>query len=198
MPSPKKFKQTLEESKLSQGIINDIYHGFEELKTKASKKIKFDFFKQAIEVMNLKLPKGKVKEILELNACCKSGVREKKSKEFALKNCNLNINEKIKIISSRPYLNMGSAELDDNMSLIINAVSYRSQDKFECVCPTISKIKKDYSMPLKYCYCCGGHFKYHYETMLDLKMKLIEIISSPHDTDGQKPCVFRFEFLSED
>lgn len=101
------------------------------------------------------------------------------------------------MISSRPNLNMGSAELDENGSLIVHAVSYYLGDKFECVCPTVSKIKRDYSIPREYCYCCGGHFKYHYEIMLGVKLKLVEIISSPHDTDGKEPCAFRYDIIKE-
>ena len=38
---------------------------------------------------------------------------------------------------------------------------------------------------------------YHYEIMLGVKLKLVEVISSPHDTDGEKPCAFRSEIINE-
>ena len=153
MPSPEKFKETLENSQLSQDIIDDIYHGYGELKTKTEKKVKAAFFKQALEVMNEKLPSEKVKEIIEANACCKSGIREINFKEFARINKNHDIVDRLKLINSRPYLYMGRVEIDGNGTLIVNAVSYHKEDKFECACPTISKIKRDYSIPREYCYC---------------------------------------------
>lgn len=198
MPSPENFKETLVNFNVSQDIMDEIYYGFGELRSKTSKKIKSAFFRQALDVMNEKLPHEKVQEIIEANACCKSGSREKNSKEFARVNTDLGIADRLKLISSRPYLNMGSAELDDNGSLIIHAVSYHPGDKFECACPTVSKIKLDYPIPREYCYCCGGHFKYHYEIMLGVKLKLVEIVSSPHDTDGEKPCAFRYEIVKRD
>lgn len=79
--------------------------------------------------------------------------------------------------------------------IIVTGAGVYNGEKFECVCLTISKVKRDYTIPREHCYCCSGHFKYHYEVMLCGKLKLAEIVSSPHDTDGQKPCVFRYEIL---
>lgn len=70
------------------------------------------------------------------------------------------VEEKLGLISARPNLNMGSAELDENGLLLDHAVSYHPNEKFECACPTVSKIRRDYAIPREYCYCCGGHFRY--------------------------------------
>ena len=71
--------------------------------------------------------------------------------------------------------------------IIVTGAGVYNGEKFECVCPTISKVKRDYTIPREHCYCCGGHFKYHYEVMLGVKLKLAEIVSSPHDTQaGEK------------
>lgn len=92
------------------------------------------------------------------------------------------VEEKLGLISVRPNLNMGSAELDENGLLLDHAVSYHPNEKFECACPTVSKIRRDYAIPREYCYCCGGHFRYHYEIMLGVRLRLVEIVTSPHDT----------------
>jgi len=193
MPSPEKFEQTLHDFSISNDVIENIYNGFGKLTSKTAKKEKSAFFNQALSVMNDALPKEQVKAVLEANACCKSGVRERNSKEFARINQDLNIEARLKLISKRPYMNMGNAELDEQGFLIIHAVTYHPNDKFECACPTISKIKRNYNIPKEYCYCCGGHFKYHYEIMLGVKLDIVEIVSSPHDTDGCKPCVFKYQ-----
>jgi hypothetical protein len=195
MPSPEKFRETLDDFHVEKEIMDEMYRGFDKLISKTNKKIKSAFFKQALEVMNEKLPKEKVQDIIEANDCCKSGAREKNSKEFAKNNAELGIADKLKLISNRQYLNMGSEELDEDGFLMVHAVSYHPEEKFECACPTVSKIKRDYAIPREYCYCCGGHFKYHYEIMLGVKLKLVEIVSSPHDTDGEKPCAFRYYIL---
>ena len=195
MPSPEKFRETLDDFKVSRDIIDEMYVGFDGIVSKTNKKIKSAFFKQALDVMNEKLPPEKVQEIIEANACCKSGGRKKASEEFARINADKTTEEKLALISARPYLNMGSAELDENRQLLVHAVSFHPGEKFECACPTVSKIKRDYTIPREYCYCCGGHFKFHYEIMLGVKLELTEIVSSPHDTDGGQPCVFRYRIV---
>lgn len=195
MPSPEKFKEILGEFKVSQEIIDEMYIGFDGIVSKTSKKIKSSFFNHALTVMNEKLPPEQVQEIIEANACCKSGARERASKAFAKEYTNLKLEEKLSIISQKPELYMGQAHLDESGDIIVTGAGIHNGIKFECVCPTISKVKRDYAIPREYCYCCGGHFKYHYEIMLGVKLKLAEIVSSPHDTDGEMPCVFRYEIL---
>lgn len=198
MPSPEKFRETLDEFEIKKEMIDEMCCGFEKISSKTNKKIKSAFFRQALEVMNEKLSVETVQEILEANACCKSGTRLKNSKEFARIHSKLSLSDRLKLISARPYLNMGCAELDENGYLVVHAVAYHPTEKFECACPTISKIKQDNPIPREYCYCCGGHFKFHYEIMLEAKLKLVEIVSSPHDTNGEKPCAFRYEFIGKE
>ena len=195
MPSPEKFRETLDDFKVGQDIIDEMYAGFDGIVSKTNKKTKSAFFSQALTVMNEKLPPEHVQEIFEANACCKSGARERASKTFAKEYANLKLEEKLALISQRPELYMGQAHLDENGDIIVTGAGIHNGIKFECVCPTISKVKRDYAIPREYCYCCGGHFKYHYEIMLGVKLKLAEIVSSPHDTDGEMPCVFRYEIL---
>ena len=196
MPSPEKFRETLTEYAVDDDIIDEMYHGYENLASRTNKKIKSAFFKQALDVMNAKLPPKRVQEIIEANACCKSGSRLKKSKQFAVTNKDHTIEERLHLINQRPYMNMGQAELSEDGYIIVHGVSYHPLEKFECSCPTISKVKRDYTIPREYCYCCGGHFKFHYEIMLGIKLELCEIISTVHDTDGQKPCVFKYRILA--
>lgn len=103
--------------------------------------------------------------------------------------------ERLALISERPYMNMGSAKLNGDGDIIVHAVTYHPEDRFECACPTVSHVKRDYAIPREYCFCCGGHFKFHYEIMLGVKLELCEIVSSPHDTEGREPCVFRFRIV---
>lgn len=195
MPSPEKFRETLAEFAVDETIVREINEGYENVVSKTNKKIKSAYMKQALDVMNEKLPKEQVQEILEANACCRSGARLKASGQFAEVHKDDTVEERLALISQRPYLNMGRAELNDNGDLIVHAVSYHSADRFECVCPTVSHVKRDYAIAREYCYCCGGHFKFHYEIMLGVKLELVQIVSSPHDTEGREPCVFRYRIV---
>jgi hypothetical protein len=57
----------------------------------------------------------------------------------------------------------------------------------------IKKLKQPFSISPTYCGCCAGHFRYHYQNMLGVAVKLKDIISSPLNTNGDKPCRFLFE-----
>ena len=195
MPSPEKFRETLAEFAVDEDIVCEINRGYENVVSKTNKKIKSAYMKQALDVMNERLPKERVQEIIEANACCKSGARLKASKQFAEVHKDASIEERLAHISQRPYMNMGSAELNDDGDIIVHGVSYWLEDRFECACPTVSHVKRDYAIAREYCYCCGGHFKFHYEIMLGVKLELCEIVSSPHDTEGREPCVFRYRIL---
>ena len=195
MPSPEKFRETLTTFAVDEDIIGEMYAGFGEPVSKTPKPTKSAFFRQAIEVMNERLPKERVQEIIEANACCKSGARLKASQEFAKVHKDDTVEERLRLISERPYMNMGRAALDADGTILVHAVTYVFEDRFACACPTVSCVKRDYAIPREYCYCCGGHFKFHYEIMLGVKLELCEIVSSPHDTDGREPCVFRFRIV---
>ena len=195
MPSPEKFRETLAEFGIDNAVVEKINCGYENVVSKTVKKVKSAYMKQALDVMNAELTPETVKAVIEANACCKSGARLKASKQFAEVHGDLDIKSRLELISSRPYMNMGTAELDGDGSLIVHAVSYYSDGRFECACPTVSHVKRDYSIPREYCYCCGGHFKFHYEIMLGVKLEITEIVSSPHDTDGGQPCVFRYRIV---
>lgn len=198
MPSPEKFMETLVQFGVDEDIAREINAGYENIVSKTNKKIKSAYFRQALDVMNEKLPSEQVREIIEANACCKSGTRLKASKKFAELYGDLSIGERLILISGRPYMNMGSAELDSDGFLLVHAVSYRPADRFECVCPTVSHVKRDYAIPREYCYCCGGHFKFHYEIMLGVRLELCEIVFSPHDMEGREPCAFRYRILGNE
>ena len=76
MPSPEKFRQTLDAFHVEPDLIDEIYQGFGKLESKTNKNIKTAFFTQVLTVMNRTLPPEKVQEVFEANACCKSGVCE--------------------------------------------------------------------------------------------------------------------------
>lgn len=77
----------------------------------------------------------------------------------------------------------------------------KGNDKFSCACSAImDKGKKvceiprnGQEMPLAYCFCCAGHCRRHLQKLLDLKLKTKEVICTPINSHGQKPCEFLFE-----
>lgn len=117
--------------------------------------------------------------------------KTKASKAFAKENGNLSIDEKLEKIKDIPY--MGQPLCNEQGIITVNAVSYSNGEKYMCACSNFNGLEFDDSVSKNYCFCCAGHFKHHYEIMLGVKLKTIEIVSSPLDSNGQYPCVIKFE-----
>lgn len=192
MPSPEKFNSTLEEFEINKLIIDEINSGYEGIISGTSKKVKGAYFKRAVDILERELEPRKLRALLEANGCCKSGAREKASKAFAKENAGLSVAERLPKIEAVPY--MGKPVLNDDGSITLHAVYYQNDGKYECACPNYNKQKRDYSVSKSYCYCCAGHFKYHYELMLGCKLET-EILTSPLDSDGENPCVMKLSIV---
>ena len=135
----------------------------------------------------------KLQDIFEWNACCKGGAREKASKAFAKENAGLSMDEKLEKIRRVP--NMGKPIRNEDGIITVKAVSYKKDEKYLCACSNFNGLKYDYSVSKNYCFCCAGHFKYHYEIMLGVQLKTLEIVSSPLDSNGENPCVIKFAII---
>lgn len=195
MPSPEKFKESLELFEIGDPIISQINEGYGEVVNKAPKKIKAVYFKRALDIMTEQVEKEKLQDVLEWNACCKGGTRQKASKAFAKENASLLLAEKLEKIKSVPH--MGNPVLNEDGTITIHAVYYSNGERYLCACPNFNGLKYDYDVSKNYCFCCAGHFKYHYEIMLGVKLKTLEIVSSPLDSQGKNPCVMRFGIVHE-
>lgn len=190
MPCPEKFMETLIRLNVGSDVISLISQDYAGITSKAPKKTKAAYFKHATDVLTARLDADTLREIYEANACCKSGARLKTSKAFAKDNADASLEEKLARIP--PVTNMGRPVLNADGTITVHAVSYLRDGKYRCACPNFNGLKYDYSVSRSYCFCCAGHFKFHYEIMLGIKLDTLEIVSSPLDSDGRNPCVIRF------
>ena len=193
MPSLGKFQESLEKFNVDEKIISQISEDFRTIDSKTPKKERALYFKRAVDIMNESMEPEKFQEIFEWNACCKGGAREKASKAFAQNNEQLSLEEKLELIKDVPH--MGSPIKNEDGTITVHAVYYSDGDRFLCACSNFNGVKRDYSVSRKYCFCCAGHFKYHYEIMLGVKLKTLEVVSSPLDSEGKNPCIIKYEIL---
>lgn len=191
MPCPEKFKENMISFKIPEDIRNTINSGFENTVSSSPKKEKAEYFKRATDILCTQCDLDIVHALYEENACCKGGKREKESKAFAKKYGQLSLEEKIELIKDVPY--MGTPTLIDNRTILVDAIRYFDGEKYLCACSNFNRVKNPGYVRKDYCYCCGGHFRHHYEIMLGVKLKTLEIESSPLSTDGDKPCVIKYE-----
>ena len=190
MPCPEKFKESLHLFHIQKDIIERINDGFEELVSSSPKKKKAAYFKRATDILIEEANADTVHELFESNACCKGGAREKASRAFAKKYADADYAERLKHISEVPY--MGTAELEKGNIICVHAVRYMVSGKYACACSNFNKSGFGEKVSKDYCYCCAGHFLHHYQIMLGIRLKTLEIVASPMDSDGTEPCIIRF------
>lgn len=185
MPDIKKIRQAMIDEKISEEIISQM-----------------DFIEPVgnnplpviavIDQMDSLLSREQCLSVMEKQGCCKGGQRDKDCKKFGKQNKEKPLDEKVGLLSS--VQNMGIPKLNDD-GTITTGIFWFQNGVYNCACPSINKLKKPVSVTPTYCGCCAGHFLYHYQNALQVKLKLKEIKSSPINTNGSKPCEFIFEII---
>jgi len=150
----------------------------------------------AIDKMDELLTREQCLAVMEKQGCCKGGKRDKDCKAFAKEHAGETLQDKLAQMSSIEY--MMAPRLAGDNTIIIEWGGHQNgvhTGRTTCSCGTIKKLKQPFSVSGTYCGCCAGHFLYHYQNALGVKLRLKEIISSPLNTNGEKPCSFAFEII---
>ena len=103
---------------------------------------------------------------------------------------------------------LGDFHSDWNVALnpdntLTSGWTIKDDENYSCVCSApVNKSTKvsdlthaDRAMPLTYCRCCAGHCRQHLEKLLGISLKTKEVVSSPINSKGEKPCEFIFETI---
>ena len=189
MPSINKIKKTMQK----QGISEEILSQFDFTYEKGNRP---EPFIALIDKMDELLTKEQCLSIMEHEGCCKGGQRDKDCKAFAKEHADKSLKEKLALMPNIQY--MMNPVLNDDNTITVTMDGYQNgvhTGKTTCSCGTIMKLKQPFTMSATFCGCCAGHFLYHYQNALGVKLRLKEINSSPLNTDGEKPCKFTFEIL---
>lgn len=189
MPTLKKIRDTMKKQKISDEIM-----------------VQMDFEADCNNTQNITTLIDKMDELLtreqclsvmEKQGCCKGGQRDKDCKAFGKEHADKTLSEKLVLMSDIQY--MMSPRQNDDGTFTITMCGYQNgvhAGKTTCSCSSIKKLKQPFSISPTYCGCCAGHFLYHYQNALGVKLKLKEINSSPLNTDGEMPCEFTFEVVN--
>lgn len=136
-----------------------------------------------------------VSEVMYDRACSKTGFRLKNSRQFTKEHGGKTLAEKLVLLGNVKY--MGKPFLNEAGDIETVAVGTMNSAGMTCPCWRLGGDKPvNGPMPLSYCKCCAGHFRFHYQKALSLKLRLKEVISSILNSDGTKPCVFIFEIVA--
>lgn len=127
-------------------------------------------------------------------ACCKSGFRLSNAKEIAKEHADKTLEEKLELLGQKKY--MGKPHLTEDGKIYTEmCAGSGTPDKLTCSCWRFKGcVSSGGKMPVNYCLCCAGHFRFHYQTALGLKLRVHKIVSSVF---GEPPqyCSFLFDVI---
>jgi hypothetical protein len=190
MPSLKKIKESMTNLKIAPEIMAQMNF---DANTAGNNPLPII---DIIDKMDELLTKEQRYAVMELQGCCKNGQRDKDCKAFAKEHADRPIAEKLKLLAN--VQNMMAPQLNDDGTITVTWGGYQNgvhKGATTCSCGTIKKLKQPFSVSSTYCGCCAGHFLYHYQNALGIKLRLKDIVSSPLNSNGEKPCSFIFEII---
>ena len=139
--------------------------------------------------MDKLLPKKQILSVMQEQGCCKN-----EQSELWQKLKGKPIEERIKILNAMSMNECPRHRLNDDGTLSI-FWHFEENGKYRCVCSIINKLHEPQPVSLTFCGCCSGHAKYHSENSLGVKLRLIETVSSPISSNGEKYCEHLFEIV---
>lgn len=190
MTAIQRFKDALHEYQIGENIIAQIFEGYENISDRARKERKAAFFVHAIERMENVLDSNLCHAIREACACSKGGWRLKAMQKIAREYQGENIERKLEAIGQVTC--MGNPVLNENDTI---TAGIGHEGGFPCPCPIFQGVPGEQSISKTYCYCCAGHFRYHYQIALGKKLRTQDVVSSALESHRKEPCRFVFEIV---
>ena len=192
MPNVKSIRKTILES----GFAPDLIEKFEFPKSQGNQPMEV---LSLVEQMDKLLTKEQCLSVMEEQGCHKTGNMDRINNEFAEKHSGLSIEERISLITDENVQPNVPCKLNDDGTLSIYW-EIGENGNYQCVCACIKRLKKEKpetgDISKTFCGCCGGHIRHHYQNILDVELRLIDVVSSPISSDGKKRCEFLFVMLT--
>jgi len=186
MPNIEKILQTMKK----QEIPSETIANFMLFKTKQVKpEDYFAFFTQMEELLS----KEQCLSIMNEQGCRKTAKLSEKHRVFGKIHADKTIQEKIDLLTELDSPHKAPCHLNTDGTLTVY-FQYGTKGDYYCPCNPIRNLKSEI-MPITYCGCCGGHMRFLYEHAFGVKLKLIEIVSSMANSNGEKPCKFIYEII---
>jgi hypothetical protein len=165
-------------------IFHQIMEGGKDILRKTSPEKKADWMRGAMLRMDKLLNLKTRKAVREACACRLTGRPLKASQAIASKNKSLE--ERIEAANNAIAAYGGCVRMQENGEVLMR-FSSEGLDHYRCPClPGADK-----PLPITYCFCCGGHVKYHLQIQLGRKLDY-SISSTALSSGGKLPCTFTF------
>jgi hypothetical protein len=187
MTAIQRFKTALQACQIDEHICAELFSGYESLTDKAPKATRAAFFAQAIRRMDELLDSETCHAVREACACSKGGWRLKAVQKIAKDYAGQPLAAKIAALNQVTHLGKPVLNADGTLTAQIGEIG-----GFDCPCPVFEG-QTHQPVSITYCYCCAGHFRFHYQIALGLKLKTLSVQSSALATESTEPCRFIYE-----
>ena len=190
MTAIQRFKNALQECLIEKDITAQIFKGYEAISDKSPKERKAAFFIQAIGQIEKLCDDELCHNIRDACACSKGGWRLKAMQKIAKGGQGQSLEQKLQAIGQVTH--MGNPVLKENGTI---TAGIGERGGFQCPCPIFDGLELAQAVSKTYCYCCAGHFRYHYQIALSKKLRTQVVVSSALASRGEEPCRFVFEIV---
>ncbi|MBN1976764.1 MAG: hypothetical protein JW918_05130 [Anaerolineae bacterium] len=190
MTAVQRFKHALGEFQVKEGVVAQIFQGYETVSDRSKKETRAAFFIQAVERMEALLDRELCHEIRDACACSKGGWRLKAMQKIAKECEGHSVEQKLQAIGQVTY--MGNPVLNEDGTI---TAGIGDVGGFPCPCPVFDGVALEQAVSKTYCYCCAGHFRHHYQIALGKRLRTRDVVSSALESRGKEPCRFVFEIL---
>lgn len=160
-----KLADSLAAAGIDAGVIAEIMAGGEEITQKSNGKLKAEWFTGAMQRMNRLLSFETRRSVREACACCLGGERLKLSQAIARRGGSLQ--ERVAAANETRMVFGHSVTLEADGRIVVRFAPDENTEN-RCVCLP----KAVGTMPVTYCYCCGGHIKHHLQIALDRELEM--------------------------
>ena len=182
-----KLAEQLEIAEIDRKIIDRIMAGGEDIRGKSSPEEKADWFRGAMNRMDELLDIETRKTVRE-GCACRVG-RHSTIFSQAVARDNDTLEARIAATNKTFMAFGGGVWMQDNGEIIVRFAP-KGPEGYRCSC--LPKAEKPLSVT--YCYCCGGHIKYHFQISLGLKLEATQR-GTALSTGGKKPCTFSLRIV---
>jgi hypothetical protein len=177
-----KLSDSLENNGVEADLRIEIMRDGEKIKQTDKNEEKAAWFHAAMTRMDAKLDPATRRKIREGCACCLGGKRHEICKQIngtcATKKERIEAADKAKLVFGNGVREIEKGRYE--VSFFPDNLEYKP-------CPCLKGLTEP--MPITYCYCCGGHVKYHLETVLGQRLE-VQVLTSALSTNGRTGCKF--------
>jgi hypothetical protein len=184
------FLEALYKAKIDEAIIKQVMDVEYSKDPDNPKQDNANFMAAAMHKCEELMDFDKISEVMFHCACCKSGYRLENAKQMAKDHGGKTLAEKVEMLGQLQYMGKPRLNVDGDIETI--GIGYMDR----CPCWNFGGCTPvNGPMPLSYCLCCAGHFRFHYQKALAVKLKVKKVVSSIINSGGKEPCVFIFRTI---